>query len=679
MIEQILQLLQKNRGGLSYAKISATLHLRPKEKTRLKKNLRNLLKKGVITQVRKKYILPGEKHTVRGELVTVLRGFGFVKPKKTGVPDIFIPARFSGGAIQGDIVDVVYLKKGEKPEGRIIRIVKKRKKTILGIYKEFKGRSFYLPFESPSLEDIPIETGREDVNSGMIVEVDRARQRIIDVLGMPDDPGVDIEVITRKHGIPREFPEEVTDEVQSFPETVKEQDRRGRRDLRNWRTVTIDGENARDFDDAVSIKRRKQGGFYLGVHIADVSHYVRPETPLDGEAANRGTSVYFPDTVIPMLPEKLSNQICSLKPDEDKLTVSVLMKFDKDGRRLDTDFFSSVIRTKGRMTYTSVYEIFQKEKKEKETHHEVVSDLLDMRKLASLLRQNRMSSGSLDFDHPQPELIYRHGALHKVVPFFQNEAHRLIEEFMLAANQAVAEYLDDSPQPFIYRIHPAPDPNDLEKLREILRHFGVSLPPAEKITRHDLQQVMDHFKGREEEKFITIQVLRSLSLAVYSDENKGHYGLGKDYYTHFTSPIRRYPDLIAHRILKSVLKNEESETSALSTTAVRCSDTERRADEAEKEVINWRIYRMLKSKIGEMFTGFIADIIGAGVVVELDDYFVSGVILFQDLDHDYYFRKSEKTLRGRRTGKTYELGDRLNVQLLAVNPELARISLKPVN
>jgi ribonuclease R len=249
----------------------------------------------------------------------------------------------------------------------------------------------------------------------------------------------------------------------------------------------------------------------------------------------------------------------------------------------------------------------------------------------------------------------------------------------LAANQAVAEYLDDSPQPFIYRIHPAPDPNDLEKLREILRHFGVSLPPAEKITRHDLQQVMDHFKGREEEKFITIQVLRSLSLAVYSDENKGHYGLGKDYYTHFTSPIRRYPDLIAHRILKSVLKNEESETSALSTTAVRCSDTERRADEAEKEVINWRIYRMLKSKIGEMFTGFIADIIGAGVVVELDDYFVSGVILFQDLDHDYYFRKSEKTLRGRRTGKTYELGDRLNVQLLAVNPELARISLKPVN
>ncbi len=677
MIEQILQLLQKNRKGLSYAKIAAKLHLRPKEKTKFKKNLKDLLKKGIITQVGKKYVLPGEKHTVRGELITVLKGFGFVKPKTAGLRDIFIPARFSEGSIQGDIVEVVYLKKGDKPEGRIIRIVKKRKKTVLGIYKELKGRSFYMPFESPSLEDIPVKTGGNDLNSGMIIEVDRERGQIVDVLGLPDDPGVDVEVITRKHGLPREFPEGVLAEVQSIPEALKEQDRQGRRDLRNWTTLTIDGESARDFDDAVSIKRNKDRGFSLGVHIADVSHYVRPGTFLDKEAYSRGTSVYFPDSVIPMLPEKLSNKICSLRPDEEKLTMSVMMNFDEEGVLQDTVFFPSIIRTKARMTYTEVYKIFQKEKKAQEKYSELISGLFDMRKLASLLRRNRMSSGSLDFDHPQPELIYRKGVLHKVVPFFQNEAHQLIEEFMLAANQAVAVYLDNSPQPLIFRIHPPPDPKDMEKLREILKHFGLSLPPAQKTNRNDLQKVIDHFEGREEEKFVTIQVLRSLKLAVYSEENMGHYGLGKEHYTHFTSPIRRYPDLVVHRILKSVLKKEEIKAASLPKISAQCSETERRADEAEKEVINWRIYRLLKTKVGDIFTGFIVDIIGAGVVVELDDYFVSGIILYQDLDHDYYFRKSEKTLRGRRTGKTYELGDRLDVQLLAVNPELGRMSLKP--
>lgn len=329
------------------------------------------------------------------------------------------------------------------------------------------------------------------------------------------------------------------------------------------------------------------------------------------------------------------------------------------------------------MTYASVQKIFQKDKKERQKHKALVPDLLNMRELASRIRHNRMSAGSLDFDHPQPELIYRKGALHKVVPFYQNEAHQLIEEFMLAANQAVAEFLEESSLPLIFRVHPPPDPNDLEKLREILRHFGISLPSPEKITRSELQQVMDHFEGREEEKFITIQVLRSLRLAVYSEENKGHYGLGKEHYTHFTSPIRRYPDLIIHRILKTELLNKETRIPNLSQAALQCSETERRADEAEKEVINWRIYRLLKSKVGDLFTGFIVDITGAGVIVELDDYFVSGIIQYQDLGHDYYFRKSEKTLRGRRTGKTYELGDRLEVQLLAVHPELGRMSLKP--
>jgi ribonuclease R len=676
MIENILQLLQKHRRGLNYAKIAAKLHLRPKEKSKLKKSLRELLKKGVIERRRNKYILPGEKYTVRGELITVLRGFGFVKPKKTGLRDIFVPARFSGGAIQGDIVEVVCLKKGDKPEGRIIRIVKKRKKSVLGIYKEFKGKSFYLPFESPSLEEIPVDTGRKKLNSGMIIEVDREKQQIIDVLGLPDDPGVDIEVVTRKHGLPRAFPEEAQKEVRSTPDGVAKKDRQGRMDLRKWKTMTIDGESARDFDDAVSIKRLENGGFSLGVHIADVSHYVRPGTALDDEAYKRGTSIYFPDTVIPMLPEKLSNHICSLRPAEEKLAMSVVMDFDKDGRIQNQDFFPSFIRTSARLTYASVYNIFQGNKKEKDT--ELVPDLLDMRELASRLRKNRMSSGSLDFDHPQPELVYRKGALHKVVPFFQNEAHHLIEEFMLAANQAVAEYLDDSPQPLIFRIHPPPDPGDLDKLRDILKHFGFSFPSGDKMTRNDLQAVIDHFEGRTEEKFMTIRVLRSLRLAVYSEENKGHYGLGKSHYTHFTSPIRRYPDLIVHRILKAVLENKEAGIRPLAESADQCSETERRADEAEKEVINWRIFRLLKSKVGDVFPGFIVDITGAGVIVELDDYFVSGIIQYQDLDHDYYIRKTEKTLKGRRTGDTYELGDRLDVMVLSVNPELGRMSLKPV-
>lgn len=679
MIDHILQLLQKHREGLSYAKLAAKLHVRPKEKAELKKSLRELLKKGIISQNRKKFVLQGDKRTIRGELITVLKGFGFVKPKNPGLRDIFIPGRFSGGAIQGDVVEVVYLKKGEKPEGRIIRIVKKRKKTVLGIYKEFKGHSSYLPFESPSLEDLPVETGGKELNPGMIVEVDREGQRITEVLGFPDDPGVDSEVIIRKHGLPRDFPEDVYDQIHSIPGTIQEEERHGRRDLRNWDTMTIDGESARDFDDAVSIKRRKNGGFSLGVHIADVSHYVRPGTPLDREAFDRGTSIYFPDAVIPMLPEKLSNQICSLRPEEEKLTMSVIMEFDREGRLQSREFFPSIIQTAARMTYSSVYKIFQGDQKERRNYSSLVSHLLDMRELASRLRQDRMSSGSMDFDHPQPELIYRKGALHKVVPFFQNEAHQLVEEFMLAANQSVAEYLDGSRQPFIYRIHPPPDPNDLNKLREILKHFGISLPSPDAITRRDLQHVMDHFEGREEEKFITIQVLRSLRLAIYSAENKGHYGLGKSHYTHFTSPIRRCSDLVVHRILKSFLQDKKGKDNGLAEIAEQCSETERRADEAEKELINWRIYRLLKSKVGDTLAGFIVDITGSGLMVELDDYFVSGIIQYQDLGHDYYFRKSEKTLRGRRTGKTFELGDRLEVILISVNPELARMSLKPAN
>jgi ribonuclease R len=482
-------------------------------------------------------------------------------------------------------------------------------------------------------------------------------------------------IILKRYNLASSFSEETVAEAKKCSPRIRSQDINERKDYRNWKIVTIDGESAQDFDDAVSVKILGNGHFHLGVHIADVSHYVKPGTALDADAYDRGTSVYFPDLTLPMLPERLSNDICSLRPKEERFTFSVLHEIDREGEVLKTEFHPSLIRTAERMTYNSVFRIFEGDEEEREKFSDLVPDLLLMRDLARILRTRRAKEGSLDFDLLEPELVYKEGSLHSIVPFEHNEAHRVIEEFMLAANEAVASFLGGKSVSLIYRIHPPPGLKDLERLKEILAHFGLSLPMPKKIRSQDLQQVLKEVEGEDEEKFITLRVLRSLKLAVYSEENMGHYGLAKKEYTHFTSPIRRYPDLVVHRILKKTLRQERVKMPSLSSIALHSSQEERNAEEAEKELMEWRIFRFLKGKLGDEFEGIIVDITKAGLVVELEDYFVDGIVSYSDLGGDYYFKRSEKTLIGRRTGRKYELGDRLKVALASVDPILRRMGL----
>lgn len=678
MDSDVVLLLRKRREGLSFQKIARELHLSPREKQKLSKSLKRMEGLGVVLRLKRKYYVPAKTNIIRGRFIPTLRGFGFVTPENRLSEDIFIPARYTAGACRDDIVEVLYREKGKKgkPEGRVVRIVKAGKKTSIGFYNERMGSPFYLPFDSPSSEEIPL-TGNKppSLRSGMVIEVERNTKRLTEVLGFPDDQGVDTQVIIRMFNLFSSFSNDALKGARELSNRITVPDKKGRKDYRNWTSMTIDGENAQDFDDAVSVRLLKNGHFLLGVHIADVSHFVKPDTPLDAEAFERGTSVYFSDLTLPMLPERLSNNICSLRPQEDKLTFSVLLEIDRKGEIVKAKFHPSLIRTAERMTYNSVFRIFQGNEKEREKYSPLVPDLLLMRKLASVLRKRREEQGSLDFDLLEPQLVYKEGNLHSVVPMERNEAHQLIEEFMLAANEAVARFLIRKNIPLLNRVHPKPDQEALGKLKEILAHFGLSLPLPRRIRSQDLQRVLKNVEGKAEEKFISLRVLKSLKLAVYSEENTGHYGLAKKEYTHFTSPIRRYPDLVVHRILKRALEGDGVKKSSLSSVALHCSERERTADEAERELLKWRIFRLLKKKLGEEFDGIIVDITKAGLIVELDDYFVDGLISYNDLGGDYFRKRSEKTLVGKRTGRKFELGDRVKVLLASVDPILRRMSL----
>lgn len=678
MVPRIVALLRAKRHGLSFQKISVELGLLPKEKTILKKRLADLEKRGIILKLRKKYFIRPQSRFIQGKLVTTQRGFGFVRPKEKLLEDVFIPARYAGGALLGDEVEVLYKDKGRKgkPEGRVVRILHKEKKSILGFYKENRGQSFILPFDSPSEEEVPLKSSIGfSPKSGMVVETERDSNKLKRVLGWPDDPGVDTYVVVQRFDLRPSFSKAALAEAEGCNLAITARDRKARVDYRNWATVTIDGEKAQDFDDAVSIKKLENGRYLLGVHISDVSHYVKPNTPLDKEAYLRGTSVYFPDTTLPMLPDRLSNNICSLRPKEDKLTLTVLFQIDKEGLIEKTDFHSSLIKTVERMTYDSVFKILKGDKEERRKYADLVPDFLRMEELARILRMTRVREGSLDFDLVEPELIYKDERLFSVVSAERNVAHQIIEEFMLAANEAVASFLIKEDVPMIYRIHPSPSVESLARLREMLESFGITLPLPKKIKSRDLQLALVQAEERAEEKFINLQILKSLKLAHYADENEGHFGLAKKEYTHFTSPIRRYPDLCIHRILKKVLDNDKAELSSFSSVASHCSVQERQADEAERELLEWRIFRLLKSKLGEEVQGIIVGFSKAGLIVELDNYFVDGLIPFSDLKGDYYFRKAENALIRRSSGSILKLGDRVQVILASVDPFLRRMGL----
>ena len=685
--KKILELLRDNRPGLSLQDIFKELRTPRKERAKVEGRLIDLENRRAIRRVKGRYLLPLPSDLVRGRFETGGRGFGFVVPESGEGEDVFIPARFAKGAMHGDTVEVLARERGRqgKAEGQVVRVLKKEKKSIVGAYAERFGAPYLVPFDAPSREEIAlVSRGSFFPAPGTLIAVDRSRLMITDVFGRPDDPGVDTEVVIRKYGLAVDFPEAARAEAEAVavppsdtgPPSVSEP-APGRVDYRGWTTFTIDGETAQDFDDAVSIKRVAGGNFLLGVHIADVSHYVEPDSALDREAYARATSVYFPDRTLPMLPEVLSNGICSLRPREDRLTVSAVMEIDTEGNVVGAEFHPSIIRTAERMTYTSVFKIFEGDEDERRTYAHLAADLGLMRELARVLRARRLAEGSLDFDLLEPELVYREGKLHSIATFGQNEAHKLIEEFMVAANVAVASFLERKGVPLVFRVHPRPLTRDLEKLRETLSHFGIILPKPEEVRSQDLQRAIRAAEGGPAEKFVNVQVLRAMSLAVYSPDNVGHYGLAKEDYTHFTSPIRRYPDLIVHRILKSHLSGARQDALDLAAAARHSSEQERNAAAAEKDLVEWRIFRFLKERLGDEFQGIVVDITRAGLVVELDDYFVQGLVAFEDLGGDYFIQRSRGVLAGKRSGKKYELGQTLRVALAAVDPILRRMSLVP--
>jgi ribonuclease R len=520
-------------------------------------------------------------------------------------------------------------------------------------------------------------------------------------LGHPDDFGVDVEIVIRKHHIPHQFPAQVLDQAQGFSNIIRLDELTGRQDFRSLEIVTIDGETARDFDDAVWVDRLSNGNYALQVHIADVSHYVKPASPIDEEAFLRGTSVYFPDRAVPMLPLELSTEICSLKPGVDRLVLSVLLEIDHRGDIIAQQFGRGVIRSAERMTYTDVHALLEGDAGLRSRYQRLVARFELMQELALVLNRKRVQRGAIDFDMPEPLIEFdQFGEMTGVKRSPRNIAHRLIEEFMLAANEAVASHLEQAGIPSLFRIHETPDPKRVMEFEEIAAHFGYSLGigalpikrfavkdrgrdgrktrgeiviPDERlaIASRNYQKLIAKIEGKPEERILSYLMLRSLKQARYSAENRGHFALAASSYTHFTSPIRRYPDLIVHRILSAFLdgKRDILAPERLAIIADDCSETERRASEAERELVEWKKAKFMQDRVGDEFHALIISTTRFGFFVELEDLFVEGLVPIDTLPGDrYLFHENVRKIIGQRTRRQFSIGDRVQVLLDQVDP-----------
>jgi len=637
--------------------------------------------------------------TISGTLSVHRDGYGFVTPAAGG-EDIFIPARYLRENLHGDRVEIIL--QGESPrgkrEGRIVRTVERGVTRVTGLFSWNRRGGMVRP-DDQRLPSILIPASSSGLaRDGEVVVAQLLSYpedhkppfgKIIEVLGSPDDPEVEVMTIIRKFDLPYEFPDAVLKYAKGVPESISDADLHGRKDLRSNTTVTIDGETARDFDDAVSI--RKEGkNFRLWVSIADVAHYVSPGSPIDREAYIRGTSVYFPDRCIPMLPEELSNGICSLNPAVDRLTMTAEMLFDADGEMLDSSFYPSVIRSCARLTYTIVSRIVEHDDPEaKAAHPYLIPDLLLMKELSAALTKMRAARGSIDFDLPEAEIIIGlSGAPEAILRAERNLAHRIIESFMLAANEAVATRLTEATPATLYRIHELPDQEKLEAIALFFSQLGFAELSADTVKPRDIQALLAHAAGHPEERLINRVLLRSMKQARYAAENLGHFGLAAPCYTHFTSPIRRYPDLVVHRILKwHLLQNTEAQgrgklkgspfpgyPASLPEIGEHTSKRERVAMEAERDIVELKKVQFMAGKIGEEFAGFVSGVSQFGFFVELEELFVEGLVHISTLPQDLYnFIENEQTLIGERSGARYRIGDPVRVVVAAVSPERRQI------
>ena len=707
--QKVLQALPNSRErAITLDRLAEALNLSESQSARFGAFLKEFVRVGLAAAKSGRFWRKQAPGLLIGTLRGTRSGHAFVvpvDPKEREKGDLFVNARAMGAALHGDsvIARVIGIRQRGR-EGRVEAVLQHVSETVIGTFVSLKSESFVSPIDERFLYEISIP--RSDAlgaTDGDIVTVEITKPpvagrppwgRVIEVLGRPDRPGIDVEIIIRKHQLPHIFTEASLLEAEAVQDSIRDEETAGREDLRDKLTITIDGETARDFDDAVSLDELPNGRLLLGVHIADVSYYVREGSALDEEASTRGTSVYFPERAIPMLPERLSNEICSLKPQVDRLTMSALIELNRNGRVVDYRLTPSVIHSRERMTYTAVNEIITDSEGETAGNYEHVRDLiLRMHELTILLIKRREDRGAIDFDLPEPELWFNdEGQIGGIARSERNVAHRLIEEFMLLANETVAGHLESLSVPILYRIHEEPNPEKIEEFAEIAASFGHKFSMHGPIPQRGFQQLAREIQGQPEERMLSYLMLRSMQRARYTPRNAGHFGLAMKTYTHFTSPIRRYPDLVVHRILREVIEHgledhgwsdldlgarhavkriswpvlgEDRETeirAGLEVIGDHSSERERGAADAERELMDWRKAAFMVDRVGEEFDGVVTGVKDYGFYIELNEFFIEGLVHISALTDDVYeYQERKHRLVGQRTRREFRLGDRVTV------------------
>ena len=692
---RILTLLKKKiRRPMKISELSKHLGVTDAEHREFRNRIKEMSTQGTLVKIRGgRYGLPDEMNLITGKLHGHPNGFGFVIPDKHhDTNDVFIHRKSMNEAMHQDhvLVRVESEKEPDRPEGRVIRILQRNTVNIVGVYETFGRDGWVIPTETKYFHDVFIPgKNRKDAKNGQIVDVRIETYptrhqppvgKIMEVLGKSNDPEVEVLSILRKFGVRQGFSPKILKEAKMM---AKENRLDDRKDLTELLTFTIDGKKAKDFDDAVSLEPMGDG-YRLGVHIADVSHFITENSHLDEEAFERGTSIYYADGVIPMLPEILSNEACSLKPKEIRLTLSVFIDFDRQGNSLATQIYKSFIKSRRRFTYTEVAGLLKKGSN-KENDYPFLQTLTDMYHLSQTLRKRRFKNGSVDFHVPEPDIQIEDGKVKQIEIVEHNAAHQVIEEFMLAANQAVALNLYEKDIPCIHRIHEPPDPTKIFEFKEFISSLGLRLSDSGKIRSKDLNTLLKKIQDTPEERVVNTLLLRTMKKARYSPSDPGHYCLGFTHYAHFTSPIRRYPDLIVHRIVKKYLKHKCSKKekkalqSSLSEISEQSTQMEIQAMSIEREIISLRRAQFMMDKIGKTFYGIITGVASFGFFVELENVFVEGLVKVSSIMDDYYlFIETEHKLIGQKFHRVFQIGNRVKVRVKNIALSKRQIDLQVV-
>ena len=679
---EILHALELADAPLTPEELAKRLRVHKKEKRAFSATLGELVRSGEVVQNRAGALLIAKRIAlVAGRIEGHPDGHGFLVPDGGG-PSVVLPPAEMRQVMHGDRAAVRVSGRDQRgrPAGSIVEVLERSQRRIVGRLRSEHGVTFLAPEDRRIAHDILVpQAEAARAKPGQVVTVDLIAQpsknaqpigRIAEVLGHYADPGMEIEIAVRKFDLPHEFSKKVLAITRAMPDSVREEDMQGRRDLRELHFVTIDGETARDFDDAV-VAQREGKGFRLWVAIADVSHYVRNGDALDIEARERGTSVYFPRRVIPMLPEKLSNGLCSLNPNVDRLAMVCELSISARGEMGRYEFYPAVFRSRARLTYTEVWQ--------KISSGKPPENLAVLYEVFKVLLAARTERGAIDFETVETRMVFdAKGKIERIVPEPRNDAHRLIEECMLAANVCAGKFLAEAGHPALYRVHDVPTAEKVEALREFLAEIGLQLPGGEVPRPKDYAQLLERIRKRPDFALLQTILLRSLKQAVYSPDNAGHFGLAFEAYVHFTSPIRRYPDLVVHRAIKAVLSRKTYSGVDWEALGKHCSETERRADDASRDVENWLKCYYMRDHVGRTFSGSITGVTGFGVFVTLDDYFVDGLVHISELGRDYFqFDAARHMLMGERTKKRFRLADRMKVKLVRVDVDQRKIDLVP--